>query len=237
LAGLGWQAKNTMLINKRMGSWFFLAALLLDVPLQYDEPFFGSHCGTCTACLQACPTNAFVAPMVLDASRCISYLTIEHKSQIPVELRDSMGDWVFGCDVCQDVCPWNRKAAASDRTEFAPTSDRNPLRLTDLFFLDDSQFRQLFGKTPLWRPRRRGLVRNAAIALGNNPCPENLGALKRGLDDLEELIRGASAWALGRHEAKAAIPLLRARLAIETADEVRSEILVALQELGGRTCG
>ncbi len=228
LAGLGWQAKNTMLISREIGSWFFIAALLVDVKLDYDQRFETSHCGTCTACLDACPTDAFVSPHVLDATKCISYLTIEHRSPIPLELRPQMQDWIFGCDVCQDVCPWNRKTEATDDADFQPNVDRNPMALRELFYLDDDQFRQRFRKTPLWRPKRRGILRNSAIVLGNRPDQENVAALSAGLNDAEELVRGACAWALGNHLALGTQEVLRDRLAIESCEEVRNEIQWAL---------
>ncbi len=229
MAGLGWHAKNTMLINRQLGSWFFLAALLLDVPLIYDEPHQTSHCGTCTACIDACPTDAFVEPHVLDARRCISYLTIELRDSIPLEFRPAMDTWVFGCDICQDVCPWNSKAPQSTEKEFIPLPERNPLDLIELFYLTDEQFRDRFRRTALWRPRRRGLVRNAAIALGNHPSDSNIDALSRGISDDEELIRGASAWALGHHTRCLAEPVLEQRLAIESVPEVADEIRYALR--------
>ena len=199
LAGLGWRAKNTLLINKPNGSFYLLAALLLDVELEYDQPFEGNHCGTCTACLDACPTDAFVGPNILDGKKCISYLTIEHRSPIPVELRSQMQDWILGCDVCQDVCPWNQRTPESPHMEFIPLEARHPLELKGLFELDDDQFRQLFRKTPLWRPKRRGILRNAAIALGNQPAKENVDPLLLGTHDQEPLIRGAAVWALLQH--------------------------------------
>ena len=206
-AGLGWFGKNTMLINKHRGSWFFLAAILVDQELTYDAPHQADHCGTCTACLEACPTDAFPQPGVLDATRCISYLTIEHRSPVDEPLRSKMGDWILGCDVCQDVCPWNRKATVSDEPAFQPLEDQNPIELTALFQLDDAAFRERFRKTPLWRPRRRGILRNAAIALGNNiretRCSQEelkriRVALKMGMNDVEPLVRGASVWAVGQ---------------------------------------
>ena len=199
LAGLGWRAKNTLLINKPDGSFYLLAALLLDVELEYDQPFEANHCGTCTACLDACPTNAFVGPNILDGSKCISYLTIEHRSPIPVELRPQMQDWILGCDVCQDVCPWNQRTIQSPHAEFVPLESSHPLDLRILFELDDDQFRQRFRKTPLWRPKRRGILRNAAIAMGNQPAEENLSALLLATNDVEPLVRGAAVWALRQH--------------------------------------
>jgi len=228
LAGLGWAAKNTLLINRSIGSWFFLSALLLDQELEYDSPQTTNHCGTCTACLDACPTDAFVKPHVLDATKCISYLTIEHRSPIPKPLRSQMGQWVFGCDVCQDVCPWNRKAPATEEENFQPleleSGSQNPMDLIPLFDLDDDSFRARFRKTPLWRSKRRGILRNAAIALGNQPAESNLDALTKGLNDDEPLIRGASAWSLGQHRFAAAEAALRKRLEIEMDADVQLEI-------------
>lgn len=231
LAGLGWQAKNTMLINRGLGSWFFLAALLLDRRLEYDQPQETSHCGTCTACLDACPTDAFPAPHVLDATRCISYLTIEHRSAIPIELRPGMGDWIFGCDVCQEVCPWNRKSPVTRDPEMQPDPTRVSLDLIALFELDDDAFRAQFRRTPMWRPRRRGLLRNAAIALGNRPFAEAIPALIRGLNDGEPLVRGASAWALGRQAGKQPRQALQARAQLETDPDVQTEIRLSLEFL------
>ncbi len=218
LAGLGWIGKNTLLLNKQLGSWFFLAALLTDQELDYDEPHVADHCGTCRACLDACPTGAFVEPYVLDARRCISYLTIELRGPIPDNLRSGVGDWLFGCDICQDVCPWNHRAPASPEAAFAPLEDMNPVvELAALFALDDAAFRERFRHTPLWRAKRRGLLRNAAIVLGNRPHAAAIPALIRGLNDPEPLVRGASAWALHRYadlRAEAALerpPTSRAR--------------------------
>jgi epoxyqueuosine reductase len=228
LAGLGWIGKNTLLLNRDEGSWFFLAALLADIELIYDAPHETDHCGTCTACLDACPTSAFPQPYVLDASRCISYLTIELRDAVPAELRPAMGEWVFGCDVCQDICPWNSRAPLSRQAEFTPRADSNPLDLTALFDLDEAAFRERFRRTPLWRPRRRGLLRNAAIVLGNRPTPSAIPALIRGLNDEESLVRGACAWALGRHHEIVAAAALRIRQSIEVDQAVLREIDAAL---------
>lgn len=229
LAGLGWQAKNTLLLNREWGSWFYLSALITDVVLHYDQPRTTDHCGTCTACLDACPTAAFVAPRVLDANRCISYLTIEHRSAIPLALREKMGDWVFGCDVCQDVCPWNSKVAPSPATEVQSRNEFDPLELTPLFFLCDEEFRARFRPTPLWRPKRRGILRNAAIVLGNQRSVPAVPALVHGLHDAEPLVRGASAWALGRIRNSESIAALQARLVVESDADVRGELEAALR--------
>ena len=167
-AGLGWIGKNTMLINPRRGSFFFLGALLVDLDLQPDAPFEADRCGTCTRCLDACPTDAFVAPRTLDATRCISYLTIEHRSEIAPELQPLMGDLIYGCDICQDVCPWNHRFAtetADPALTARPENERpDPAELAEL---TDETFRQRFKGSPIKRAKRSGLARNAAIALKN----------------------------------------------------------------------
>jgi epoxyqueuosine reductase len=198
LAGLGWFGKNTLLINKGRGSFLFLCALLTDLELEPDAPHETSHCGTCTRCLDACPTDAFVAPYVLDARKCISYLTIELKGPIPEALRPGMEDWLFGCDVCQDVCPWNRKSPTTQMPEFQP---REGLQVADairLLQLTTEQFEAEFGETPLARPGRTGILRNAAIVLGNSRDPTAIPALQNGLQDADPTIREACEWAL-RH--------------------------------------
>ncbi len=228
LAGLGWIGKNTLLLNRDEGSWFFLAALLTDVDLEYDAAHETDHCGTCRACLDACPTGAFPQPYVLDASRCISYLTIELREAVPAELREGVGDWLFGCDVCQEVCPWNSRSPLSRQAAMAPREDSNPMDLIGLFELDEAAFRTRFRHTPLWRPKRRGILRNAAIVLGNRPTPAALPALVRGLNDDEPLVRGASAWALGRYTQPAARRALEQRSKVETDCDVTNEIAGAL---------
>lgn len=228
LAGLGWVGKNTLLLNREHGSWFFLAALLTDIELAYDAAHETDHCGTCRACLDACPTGAFPQPYVLDATRCISYLTIELRGAIPAELRPGMGDWLFGCDVCQDVCPWNSRAPLSREAAFAPRANSNPIDLIALFDLDDAAFRARFRHTPLWRARRRGVLRNAAIALGNRPTERAIPALIRGLGDAELVVRGACAWSLGRFSQPAARHALELRRAIEIDRHVQVEIEWAL---------
>jgi epoxyqueuosine reductase len=198
LAGLGWIGKHTLLINKPAGSYFFLAALLTDQELVPDEPFGADHCGTCRACLDACPTQAFPQPYVLDATRCISYLTIELRDSIPQDLRPGIGDWLFGCDVCQEVCPWNQRESPAGEAAFQPAVDANPVELIGLLEMDDEGFRRRFRHTPLWRARRRGILRNAAIVLGNQRATAAVPALTRGLSDAEPLVREACAWALSQ---------------------------------------
>ncbi len=227
LAGLGWIGKNTLLLNRQIGSWFFLAVLLTDLELEFDEPTATDHCGTCTACLDACPTDAFPQPYVLDATRCVSYLTIELRDSIPKSLRSGVGDWLFGCDICQDVCPWNNRAPVSNEPAFQPDDESNPVSLAKLFELNDESFRQRFRKTPLWRSKRRGILRNAAIVLGNQQFVAATSALKRGLCDVEPMVRAASAWALGQIGGPDAQQTLASRLQTETEAEVIDEIIAA----------
>lgn len=192
-AGLGWIGKNTMLINKHRGSYFFLGALLLDLDLTPDDPHVAEHCGTCTACLEACPTGAFAGPGWLDARKCISYLTIELRTPIPEHLRTHVGDWLFGCDVCQEVCPWNRKDA----------SEPESVDAVEILGLTDEEFRRRYKDTAIERTRRRGLVRNAAIVLGNTGDEAALPALEQALGDPEPMVRDAAAWAIGQIRARA----------------------------------
>lgn len=197
-AGLGWFGKNTMLLNKHLGSYFFLGALLLDLALEADRPHDASHCGTCTACLDACPTHAFVEPGVLDSRRCISYLTIELRGPIPEELREPMGDWLFGCDVCQEVCPWNGKAPPGLEPALQARSDLTSINPLDLLTLSEEQFRRRFRGTALMRSKRRGLLRNAAIVLGNQGDASALPALRHALADPDPVVREAAQWAIER---------------------------------------
>ena len=194
-AGLGFIGKNTNLLAPGLGSHFFIGIVLTTVDMVHDE-VVPDRCGSCTACLAACPTQAFEAPYVLDARRCISYLTIEHRGDVDETLRPALADWLFGCDVCQDVCPWNRKAAASREQAFAPSASLPPLEA--LLALDEPRFREFFRATPLWRARRAGLLRNAALLLGARRAETARPALTRALGDASERVRNAAAWALDR---------------------------------------
>lgn len=198
IAGLGWLGKNTMLISKRRGSWLFLGAVLIDLELEYDEPHHADHCGTCRRCLDACPTQAFVGPHQLDSRRCISYLTIELRGPVPIELRAGVGDWLFGCDVCQDVCPWNRKAPASVEPAFQPTAGMTNWNLIELLKLPDEELRELIRGTAMERAGVAGLRRNAAIVLGNARDPRALPVLEQRSEDNNEAVRAASHWAAER---------------------------------------
>lgn len=247
LAGLGWFGKNTMLINKKIGSWLFLSALLTDVELGYDSRHDGSHCGTCTRCLDVCPTDAFTAPYVLDARRCISYLTIELRSPIPHELRSGMEDWLFGCDLCQEVCPWNNKAPQSTIPEFQPSEKLSQADALHILQLNDEQFREQFRKTPLTRPKRAGILRNAAIVVGNhfggdseknrsekkNASQKNnvIETLITVLSDHEPLVRGAVAWALGQVGGEKSLAALQAHRQTEETPELLDELDRAIQQI------
>jgi len=198
-AGLGWIGKHTNLIHPRWGSWLLLGEIITDLALEPDPPFEQDYCGTCDRCLVACPTGALVAPRVLDARRCISYLTIELKGPIPPDLRPLMGDWIFGCDVCQEVCPWNQKfARPTEEPAFRPRDDLAAPDLMALLSLDEEGFRHRFRGSPIRRAKRPGLLRNVAVALGNLGSPAAVPALARALDDPEPLVRDHAAWALGQ---------------------------------------
>jgi epoxyqueuosine reductase len=211
-AGLGWLGKNTMLIHPRRGSYFFLGILLLDLDLPTDPPFAADRCGSCVACLDACPTGALLgrnadgAP-VMNARRCISYLTIELKGPIPRELRSSIGNRIFGCDICQEVCPWNRKfAEPSAEPAYRAGPDTDGPALVALMGLTEDDFAARFSGSPVKRTKRRGLLRNVAVALGNWGAPEAVPVLIAALEDSEPLVRGHAAWALGEILGRAGIP-------------------------------
>ncbi len=248
LAGLGWFGKNTMLIDKRKGSWLFLSALLLDADLPADRPFEADHCGTCTRCLDVCPTGAFPKPYVLDARRCISYLTIELRDQpIPLDLRSGIGEWLFGCDLCQDVCPWNRKAPRSTEPTFQPVETMSRIELQELLEITAQEFKRRFRHTPFYRTGWAALLRNAAIVLGNHRRMESAGALLKVLTHSEPLVRGASAWALGELEYASSLDanlsektrstlieilaLLQKQLSVEENGDVIEEIQSAIGRL------
>ena len=200
-AGLGWVGKNTLLLNRQWGSYFFLAALLTDLELAVDAPQEKGYCGTCTACLDACPTDAFTQPYVLDARRCLSYLTIEHRGAVDDELARHFDQWVFGCDICQEVCPWNRKAALSTEATFKPREDLIDLTLHDLLRLNDAEFRERFRHTPMWRSKRRGMLRNALLSVGARGLDSLRSSVEELLHDDEAIIRDAAAWALRQLDA------------------------------------
>jgi len=229
-AGLGWWGKNTCLINRDRGSYFFLAEIILDLELEFDQPAT-DHCGTCTRCLEACPTDAFPKPYVLDASRCISYLTIELKGPIPNPLRPLMQDWVFGCDICQQVCPWNGGAPTTSEPALQPRDSLRDPHLLELMALDPAAFRDRFRNNPVKRPKRAGFLRNVAVALGNRKKVDATPVLTTALDDDEPLIRAHAAWALGQIGGEAGRTALNKALTTEQEEVVRAEIESALLEL------
>src|SRR5215469_9250349 len=258
-AGLGWYGKNTNILTKGWGSWVFLAEIVTNLPLAADSPT-RANCGSCEICLHACPTQAFPAPYVLDNTRCISYLTIELRGSIPIELRPLMGNLIFGCDICQEVCPVNKVAekrlgfrkeadkssqslTAGEKTwpegqpirvqrreEFRPRAGigSNP-ELIPLLSLTEEQFRERFRSSPIRRTKRRGLLRNVCVALGNSGDPLAVPALVNALNDYEPLVRAHAAWALGRIGGDQAIAALKDTLLVESDEEVRKEIRYALQ--------
>jgi len=253
-AGLGWYGKNTNILTKGWGSWVFLAEIVTNLPLggddgqNYDRPSKAS-CGSCDICLRACPTAALPAPYVLDNTRCISFLTIELRGSIPLELRPLMGNLIFGCDICQQVCPVNIVAerrlglrsdgkissASSQPVQFHPRREFRPLpetggspELIPLLALTEEQFRERFRLSPIRRTKRRGLLRNVCVALGNIGDPQAIPALIGALHDYEPLVRGHAAWALGRIGGTQAKQALEDALASEQDEEVRSEIRCAL---------
>lgn len=199
-AGLGWQGKSAMLIHPKIGTFTFLAAILTTLELEPDEPV-KDHCGKCTRCMQACPTGAIVGPRQVDARLCISYLTIENKGAIPEELRPMMGDRIYGCDECQDVCPWNRFAATAKESRYA-AREFVGMPMRDFLTLDDEAFRALFRKSPIKRIKRRGFLRNVCVALGNVGGADDLPALRIAAEDPEPLIAEHAKWAIGRIEEK-----------------------------------
>ena len=199
-AGLGWIGKNTLLLNRKAGSWFFLGELFVDLPLPVDEPVTRDHCGSCHACLDICPTGAFVGERLLDARRCISYLTIELKGAIPENLRPLIGNRVFGCDDCQLVCPWNRFARPSAETDFLPRHGLDNSQLATLFRWSEEEFLQRTEGSPLRRAGYQRWLRNLAVGLGNAPSTiAVIEALELRRDDPSELVREHVAWALERH--------------------------------------
>lgn len=230
-AGLGWIGKNSLLLNRQQGSFTLLCELLVDMEIEAQPlPSSPNRCGSCSRCIDACPTGAIVSPYIVDARRCISYLTIELKGPIPRELRHLIGNHLFGCDVCQDVCPWNSRAPRSEDSAFMPREVLQRLTLQELIALNDEDFRQIFKGSPLKRSKRRGLLRNAAVVLGNQRDPDLIGLLKqRMISEPEELVRGHLAWALGRIGGQDAHDALNTAAELETEVYVLDEIQYAME--------
>ncbi|MGD8813126.1 MAG: tRNA epoxyqueuosine(34) reductase QueG [Anaerolineales bacterium] len=232
-AGLGWIGKNTCLIHPQMGSYFLLAEILLDLDLPPDDPFSHDRCGSCRRCLDACPTGCILPNRTLDASRCLSYLTIELKEAIPRESRTALGNWVFGCDICQQVCPWNQRFA---RTKQDPPFQSRPFlespNLTAFLELDEEGFREELQGSPLKRAKRRGLMRNAAIVAGNTGAKRYVSALVHILrEDPHVVLRSHAAWALGEIGGEEARQALQSALDSESEAIVVEEIEFALGDL------
>jgi epoxyqueuosine reductase len=226
-AGLGWQGKHTNLVSRRLGSWFFLGEILTSLELPTDEAE-RDHCGSCRRCLDVCPTGAFPQPYALDARRCISYLTIEHKGPIDRELRPLMGNRIYGCDDCLAVCPWNKFAAAGREAKLQARDDLVRPALAELVELDDAAFRQRFSGSPVKRTGRDRFVRNVLIAIGNSGEADFLPAVRRRIGDEAPLVRGAAVWALGRLATAPLVGALReAHLPAEPDPAVREEWLAA----------
>jgi epoxyqueuosine reductase len=212
-SGLGWIGKHTNLISRTIGSWFFLGEIILNLDLEPDSPL-PDHCGTCTACIDACPTSAIVEPYVLDSRRCISYLTIELREDTPVDLRPRLGNLVFGCDICQDVCPWNRKVAEAASDDFGRTDSSRSLK--QLARITPEEFRDHFNRTPLKRCQWRGFMRNVATALGNEGDDGSVFELAGLLNSDDAMVRRHAAWALKQIASQEALERLRKRAVIES---------------------
>jgi epoxyqueuosine reductase len=229
-AGLGWIGKNTCLIDPQKGSYFLLAEALTDLDLEPDEPIVTDHCGTCTRCIDACPTNCILPDRTIDANRCISYLTIENKAETPSELRPKIGEWVFGCDVCQIVCPWNiRFAEPVNEPAFNPRPGIPRPILIEELELTPQAFNQKFKNSPVQRAKRRGYLRNVAVALGNARDPDTIPSLKKALQsEIEPLVRSHVAWALGQIRSRLAYAALEKARSTEPDPAVRNEIEHAL---------
>jgi epoxyqueuosine reductase len=234
-AGVGFVGKSTILINRRLGTWFFLGEILTSLELEPDPPQ-KNLCGNCIRCIEVCPTQAIVAPYQLDSRRCISYLTIELKGAIPRQLRPLIGARIFGCDDCLEVCPWNRFARTSRQTAFRSrdidsANGRTTLDAPDLIALlslDDEQFRRAFSNSPIRRIKRRGLLRNVCVALGNSGDPRAVPPLCSALGDREPLVRAHAAWALGQLGGETARNALQQALSLEPDPSVREELHSAL---------
>ena len=231
-AGVGWFGKNTNILTPSHGSWVLLGQVITDLDLVPDAPL-KKNCGECVRCIDACPTGAIVAPFVIDNRKCISFLTIELRGSIPRDLRPLVGDWVFGCDICQDVCPVNWKAAPALEPAFRKRHDFDAPALLPLLELDDEGFRERFRGSPIKRAKRAGLQRNVCVALGNIGDPVAVPALAKALQTSEPLVREHAAWALGRIGGEEARTVLSTALETELVDEVTQELDRAIEEIEG----
>ena len=220
-AGLGWVGKHTNLLTQGLGSWYFLSEILTDIDLPFSQPA-EDHCGICRSCIDICPTDAIIAPYVLDSRRCISYLTIELKGVIPVEYRKAIGNRIYGCDDCQIVCPWNSYAVKTGEPDFQQKQDT--LELIELIQIDQETFSKRFKGSPIKRIKRRGFLRNVAVALGNSKNQNATPVLIKVLNDEEPLIRAHVVWALGELSGEGILPVLREKLKEEKEEIVLEEL-------------
>ena len=234
-AGLGWKAKNSLLLNRTLGSYFFIGVLLLNKEIANSNSFQENHCGSCNECIEKCPTDAIIAPEIVDARRCISYLTIELRGPIPRDLRAMMGNHIFGCDICQIVCPWNEKAPETQQNRFLPRPKTENTNLEELLQLNEKSFREKFQGTAILRAKYDGFLRNVLIAIGNSHKKEYLNLLRQTLRHRLPLVRGHSAWAIAEIVKKTNQNYIRfsleERLLVEKDEWVKEEIELALGEI------
>ena len=230
-AGLGWQGKHTNLVSRAFGSWLFLGSIFTTADLEHDTPE-ADHCGSCRACLDICPTDAFPAPYQLDARRCISYLTIEHKGAIPRALRPAMGNRIYGCDDCLAVCPWNKFARAAHEAKLKAREDLTAPRLADLLTLDDAAFRSMFSGSPVKRIGRNRFIRNVLIAAGNSGDASLVPAVEKLLHNDAAQVRAMAIWALARLGGRDRLQAMAERLAGDTDEDVRAEWALAMEGEG-----
>lgn len=224
-AGLGWQGKHTNLVSRAQGSWFFLGSIYTEAKLPVDQPEL-DHCGSCRACLDACPTGAFPAPYQLDARRCISYLTIEHKGPIPLEFRKAMGNRIYGCDDCLAACPWNKFAVVAQENKLIAREDLRAPSLTFLLGLDDKAFRTFFAASPIKRIGRNQFMRNILIAAGNSHDPALVQPVISNVTDTSALVRGAAIWAL-----RELLGLKGAKLYIDIKSETNADVIAEIEQV------
>ena len=232
-AGLGWVGKNTLLLNRQWGSYFFLAALLTNIELEVDSATT-AHCGSCTACLDKCPTQAIVQPYILDANRCLSYVTIESPELPPDDVSRLASGWLFGCDICQEVCPWNRRSLCTEDPNWQPEPTTSEIDLLEVLSWSDQQFEMFCRHTPLWRARRRGMVRNALLLVGSQKHLPAVQATIGKLQDSEPLIRAAAVWALGEIDSAETRAALHLAVDQESDADIRQSMIHALCKTASR---
>ncbi|HWP94073.1 MAG TPA: tRNA epoxyqueuosine(34) reductase QueG [Thermodesulfobacteriota bacterium] len=230
-SGIGWYGKNTCLINQEIGSWIFIGEIITNLELDYDSPAL-DRCGTCTRCIDACPTGALLEPYVLDSRLCISYLTIEQRGGIPIELREKVGNNIYGCDICQDVCPWNRKAEVANDPSFQPRDGLYNPDLSTFSNLSEEKFRWIFKGSAIKRAKRSGFLRNVTVAMGNSGDKDFIPYVKEYLKNDDPLVRAHAAWALWRLDGEGSYRALSDQLDAETDPIVREEIVAILGGYG-----